>query len=88
MKKKPFGNIVGKGENAGHQHFLLLPQCFLPFPKQISILPFLFLLSSANAFNLDQPKNISYGKQLKLLDVFLKSFDITTASINFILIVL
>ena len=21
-------NIVGKGENAGNQHFLLLPQCF------------------------------------------------------------
>ena len=21
-------NIVGKGENAGHQHFLLVPQCF------------------------------------------------------------
>ena len=21
-------NIVGEGENAGHQHFLLLPQCF------------------------------------------------------------
>ena len=21
-------NIVGKGENAGHQHFLLFPQCF------------------------------------------------------------
>ena len=21
-------DIVGKGENAGHQHFLLLPQCF------------------------------------------------------------
>ena len=21
-------NTVGKGENAGHQHFLLLPQCF------------------------------------------------------------
>ena len=21
-------NIVGKGENAGFQHFLLLPQCF------------------------------------------------------------
>ena len=25
-------NIVGKGENAGNQHFLLFPQCFLPFP--------------------------------------------------------
>ena len=22
------GNIVGKGENAGYQHFLLFPQCF------------------------------------------------------------
>ena len=36
--KKPFENFVGKGENAGNQHFLLFPQCFLPFPKQISIL--------------------------------------------------
>ena len=27
-------NIVGKGENAGYQHFLLFPQCFqkLSFP--------------------------------------------------------
>ena len=24
-KKKPSENIVGKGENAGNQHFLLLP---------------------------------------------------------------
>ena len=27
------GNTVGKGENAGHQHFLLFPQCF---PKSSS----------------------------------------------------
>ena len=32
----PFENILGKGENAGNQHFLLFPQCFLPFTKQIS----------------------------------------------------
>ena len=25
--EKPFENIVGKGENAGNQHFLLFPQC-------------------------------------------------------------
>ena len=25
---KAFENIVGKGENAGDQHFLLFPQCF------------------------------------------------------------
>ena len=33
LYKKPFENIVGKGENAGNQHFLLFPQCFLPFPQ-------------------------------------------------------
>ena len=27
-------NIVGKGENAGYQHFLLFPQCF----QKVSIL--------------------------------------------------
>ena len=31
-----FENIVGKGENAGNQHFLLFPQCFLPFQTQKS----------------------------------------------------
>ena len=36
LYKEPIENNVGKGENAGNQHFLLFPQCFLPFPKQIS----------------------------------------------------
>ena len=36
-KKEPFEDFVEKGENAGNQHFLLFPQCFLPFPNQISI---------------------------------------------------
>ena len=35
-KKTAFENIVGKGENAGNQHFLL-SQCFLLFPTKISI---------------------------------------------------
>ena len=34
--KQPFQNIVGKGENAGDQHFLLLPQFFVPFQNQVS----------------------------------------------------
>ena len=25
-------NAVGKGENSGHQYFLLFPQCFLLMP--------------------------------------------------------
>ena len=37
LGEKAFENIVGKGENAGHQHFLLFRECFLPFSKQISI---------------------------------------------------
>ena len=32
-----FENIVGKGENAGNQHFLLFPQCFLPIPERTSM---------------------------------------------------
>ena len=34
LYKKPFENIMGKGENAGNQHFLLFPQYFLPYQKQ------------------------------------------------------
>ena len=55
-KIKPFENLAGKGENAGNQHFLLFPQCFLPFPKQISFFSAKFNLLPANAFNLDQSK--------------------------------
>ena len=35
-RKKPFENIVGKGENAGNQHFLLFPQRFLLYQRQKS----------------------------------------------------
>ena len=37
QKKKALENTVRKGENAGNQHFLLFPQCFTPFPRQILI---------------------------------------------------
>ena len=37
LRKKAFESIVGKGENAGNQHFLLFPQCFLPASKRIFI---------------------------------------------------
>ena len=36
LGKKPFENIVGKGENAGSQHFLLFPLCFQPYQRQKS----------------------------------------------------
>ena len=37
-KEEALKSIGGKGENAGNQHFLLLPRCFLPFPGQIQLL--------------------------------------------------
>ena len=45
-----------------NQHFLLFPQWFLPFPKQKFSVT--FILSPANAFNLDQSKILSFGKEL------------------------
>ena len=41
--QKTFENILGKEDNAGNQHFLLFPQCLLPYLEQISSfwLPFL-----------------------------------------------
>ena len=34
LQKEPFENIMGEGENAANQHFLLFPQCFLTFQNQ------------------------------------------------------
>ena len=54
-KKMPFENVVGEGENAGNQHFLLFPRCFLPFQIQSRNRTILATtkLSSANACNLE-----------------------------------
>ena len=59
-KKKPFENIVGKGENAGKQHFLLFPQCFLPFPKDISLCMLHLFCRLQMLSILDQSKNLFF----------------------------
>ena len=64
-RKKTFENIVGKEENAGNQHFLLFPQCFLTYQRQKS-----FMLSSAKAFNLLTSKILSFGKELHCVPAF------------------
>ena len=55
LKKKPLENIVGKGENAGNQLFHKTNFKFLVT----------FILSSANAFDLDKPKILSFDNELK-----------------------
>ena len=67
LGEKPFEKIVGKGENAGNQHFLLFPQCFQPFQTPKIIILSTLILSSANAFNLDQSKILSSRKGLRAI---------------------
>ena len=52
-----FDNIVGKGEIARKEQFLLFPQCFLL--NQIIVSPFvhIFYIISLLAIELEEPKN-------------------------------
>ena len=69
-ERKAFENIVGKGENAGNQHFLLFPQCFLLYQKTEIIISVTVNLSSAYSFNLDKPKIFSFGKELVQYEIW------------------
>ena len=66
---KAFENIVGKGENV-----------FSPFPTMFSTIKDInhhfnyFQLLSANAFNLDQSKILSFGKRLICIDICVLTF--------------
>ena len=55
LRKMPLENVVEKGENACY-HFLLSPTMFSTIPKPNFKGAFTFILSSANASNLDQSK--------------------------------
>ena len=56
--------------NAGNQHFLLSPKFFSFFPKRNFNFCVTFLLSSATAFNLDQCKILSLGKESTLFPIY------------------
>ena len=46
-------NTVGKGENAGYQHYLLFPQCF-PKPTSLESLKIRIVLKRVNFFVLER----------------------------------
>ena len=48
---KAFENIVGNGENAGNQHFLLFPHCFSSIPEMYLYFLEIFILLPANLAN-------------------------------------
>ena len=64
LERNHFENIVGKGENAGNQHFLLFPQCFLYLPRQISIL-WSHLFCRLQMCLMWTDVKLSFGKELK-----------------------
>ena len=57
LKNKAFENILGKGENASNQYFLLFPQCFLPYQRQRS--PVI-----CKCFQFGPVQILSFGKEL------------------------
>ena len=59
-------NIVGKGENAGYQHFLLPPPppaMFYSLPNTKLNFPIVFTISTEKSFNLDRSEILLYGRQ-------------------------
>ena len=66
LKKKVLENIVGKGGNAGKQHFLLFPTMFSTYPKTNYNFLVTFMLSSTNAFKLYWSKVLLFGKELTI----------------------
>ena len=61
--RKAFENFMGKGENAGNQHFLHFPPCFLTKSETEIIVLTTFNLLSSNAFNFKKAKILSFGKE-------------------------
>ena len=58
LEKKPFENIAGKEENAGNQHFLLFPHCFLLWEKKKMLVISIFFFSHIVFYPLKDNFNI------------------------------
>ena len=71
QQETAFENIVGKGEIAHNEQFLLFPQCFLL--NQIIVSPFghSFATTSLFAAELEEPKIGISGKGLRFSEPFL-----------------
>ena len=64
QRKKFFEYTVRKGENAEKPAFSLFPTLFLTHPRSHFSFLITFILSYANAFNLDKSKILLFRKEL------------------------
>ena len=69
--KEPFENIMGKGENAGNQPFLLFP-FFLPLPPNHSYFQHEIFCRLPMLLTQDSVKFLSFDKELTAVQVFQK----------------
>ena len=74
---------MGKGENAGNQHFLHFPQCFPLFQREKWSILGTLNLSSANVLNLVESKML-FGKGLKkhMFNVYQSPISIYSLNIS------
>ena len=56
QQQPAFENIVGKGEIALKEQFLIFPQCFLPNQIILSLFVYIFDTISLFAAELEEPK--------------------------------
>ena len=70
-----FENILERGENAGNQHFLLFPQCFLLHQRQIVISSNFEIVFCKLMFSISVlAKVLSFGTGLTPYKMILASF--------------
>ena len=62
LQYKSFENIVGKGEIARNEQFLLFPQCFSTRSETFQQFSCTLKLASANFFILEESKKCRLGK--------------------------
>ena len=66
LRKKKFKNTLGKGENAGNQHFSPFPTMSSTLLKPNFNCSFTFILLSANALNFGLSKILLFHKELNI----------------------
>ena len=77
LSKWPVENIMEKEENAGDQHLSFSHNVFNPVNEKKNIIILAnFILFSANVFEVDQSRILSFGKELRVLSLLLIDYQI------------
>ena len=65
LGKRTYENVVGKEENAGNNHFLPFPQCFLPCQRHFFAILAPISIVVCKCFEFGKSNVLSFGKELK-----------------------